>query len=232
MKKIIVGLMVFIFVFSLVNFCQARGTVRKKVVKIQPSGIQQFETRKKVEKIEPEPIEKFSEPFQPAKSPEETGSADSLSKEKEYRLSGPFVGLAGGVASPGWALGLGLGTTLVSNIMDKVDLNARLGLGYAAGNGVQAWVSGLEGIICFRGLASSNMPLAFVLVGGIFYPVSMNDNRSGELGYNILAGVDYNVTQMSQIGLEVGYGDFKYKENNAAKSSKGIIARVGYKLFL
>lgn len=194
----------------------------KKVVKIQPAKIETAPApRQKVEPVKPVAIEEL--PPQPAPVVE-------AAPEPTQKLYGPYIGLSGGVAQPGYAVGLGLGTTLFT-IADKTDINVRLGVGYAAGNSIKAWIGGADVSLVFRQLATASFPLALGIGGGIVYPFSVNDNRTGEMGYEAFGGAYYGLTDNLELGLEVGYIDFKVKENNVSRSSKGVLARAGLKWY-
>lgn len=223
-KGIALGLLL-LLVLGLMSVAQSPASAAPaKVVKIQPAKIESAPApRQKVEPVAPTTIEEL--PPQPAPVVEQPAPPPPA-----YKMSGPYVGISGGYGQPGFAVGLGAGLTLFT-IMDKTDINARVGIGYASKDAANGYVAGADLVLAFRQLATPTFPLVLGVGGGVAYPVKMNGDRKGELGYEAFGGAYLNITENIQLGGEAGYLDLKYKEGAAAKSAKGFLGRVGLNWF-
>jgi hypothetical protein len=240
MKRIIVLLLIGTFIFTLVSFSSAE-TTRKKVVKVRPSAMEETEQPAKTSRIKPQTIEqneagtpKTSAP--PKAQPIVTRDNDEdICGKKVYVEKGPagfFVAGKGGFAMPRAMAGLEAGTTLVSNVMNKTDLAFRLGAGYLKGAGYSAWSLYGDLFLAMDMLRSKDLPLTTIIGAGINYPVSVDNNRKGDLGFNVFLSLNYDIWYNGQIFVEGGYNTFATKDNADVKTTiSGGSALVGYKHF-
>lgn len=223
-KGLCLGLAVLLVAGLLVAGSLPASAAPAKVVKIQPAKIESAPApRQKVEPVAPTTIEEL--PPQPAPVVEQPAPPPPA-----YKMSGPYVGISGGYGQPGFAVGLGAGLTLFT-IAEKTDINARVGIGYASKDAANGFVAGGDLVLALRQFATPTFPLVLGIGGGISYPVKMNGDRKGELGYEAFGGLYYNITENIQLGGEVGYLDLKYKEGAVAKSAKGVLGRAGLNWF-
>lgn len=230
MKKIIVGLVVLGFVFSLVSWGSAAEPVRKKVVKIKPAQIEEQEpTPVKTTRIKPKALESSGKP--PKAKPISGKGAEGAGARGLYAERGPsgiFVAVKGGFAMPRAMAGLEIGTTFLNNVMDKADLAGRLGVGYLKGFGYTVWSVYGDVLLASDIFRSANCPLTLNLGAGLNYPVSVNENRTGSLGFNVFLGLNYDIIERGQLFVEGSFNTFAIKDQQT-RSGGGLLA--GFKYF-
>jgi hypothetical protein len=232
MKKFGILLLVLIFVFVNTTISRAE-TARKKVVKVKPAQIEESPTPVKTTRISPRSLEEESSAKgkTPPKAQPVSGKGSGAAGESGFYEKGPsglFVAVKGGFAMPRAMAGAEVGTTFVSNVMDKTDLTGRLGVGYLKGFGFSAWSVYGDVFLSWDVLRSKQLPLTLNLGVGLNYPVSVNDNQTGNLGFNVFLGLNYDILEKGQLFVESGFHTFAIKDKD---TRNGVSCLIGYKQF-
>lgn len=236
MKIFLRLLLVWVFVFSCVKISNAE-TVRKKVVKIKPTQIEESATPSKTTRVKPKPIRESPTPTkvsappkaQPIATKEEEGGPGA--KKRMTGPTGVFAAVKGGFTMPRLGGGLEIGTTLLSTIMNKTDLAGRLGVGYLKGFDYTAWSASGDIFVSSDACRSKDLPLTLNLGVGINFPFGIKQNnidRNGNIGFNVFLGLNYDVFEKGQLFVEGGFNTFVVKD---IETRSGCSLLLGYKHF-